>query len=522
MLTKTIKSSLLAAVCGLSVSGAASGADLVFGVGNPPSSLDPHYANLNPNVQIAKHIWNTLVDFDEKFQLKPSLAESWKPIDDTTWEFKLRKGVKFHDGSDFTADDVIFTFARVPKVQSPSPMTGMIGDKVFKKIDDYTVHVTTKEPYPLAPNDMTRIVIISSELGENVSTGDFNSGKAAIGTGPFKFVDWKQGDNLLLEANPNYWGGKPKWDRVTVKPISSGPSRVSALLSGDVDIIDFVPPADVAKLRTDNRYTLHQTPGARTIYIHLDSNRDISPQVRDNEGKPLFPNPLRNWEVRKALSMAIDRKAIAERLMDGLAVPAGQMIPEGGFGFNPDVKPEKHDPDEAKKLLAKVGLPSGFQITIHGPNDRYINDGKIAETVAQMWTRIGVKTQVDTMPGSAFFGRATKLEFSAIVVGYQTDSGEMSAAIREQFHTFNREKGYGVLNRGRYSNERVDQILASALKTVDDGKRAILLKEGAEIAANDVALLPIHYEVNTWASRKGLTYKARTDAQTLLYDVSQP
>ena len=496
--------------------------NLAFGTGLEPSSIDPHFANLDPNVQIAHHIFDSLTVFDRELRLGPGLAESWRSVDDKTWEFKLRKGVTFHDGTPLTADDVVFTFQRVLDVpNSPSPMSGSIAGKIFTRIDDHTVQVTTKAPYPLTPNDMTRIAVISRKHGQGATTADYNAGKAAVGSGPYRFVEWLQGDRLVLQNNPNYWGGRPKWDRVTVKPIKSGPSRIAALLSGDVDMIDTVPPSDVARLRQDPKVVVSDTASARTIYLHVDSNRDLSPFVRSNDGTPMVPNALRKWEVRKALSMAINRKAIADRVMEGLAVPAGQMVPHGAFGFNPDFKPEAFDPEGAQKLLAQVGYPDGFRLTIHGPNDRYTNDAKILETIAQMWTRVGVKTEVATMPTSVYFGRASKLEFSVVLIGYQTDTGEASASLTTNFHTYNKEAGFGPYNRGRYSNVRLDNLLEQALATVDDGKREKLLHEAVAIGIKDVAVMPLHYEVTTWALRKGLTYEARTDGQTLVEGVSR-
>ncbi|MFQ5995640.1 MAG: ABC transporter substrate-binding protein, partial [Acidiferrobacterales bacterium] len=363
--------------------------ELKIGLALEPTSIDPHYHNLTPNSALAREIFDRLVMPDETQQLKPGLAVSWKAIDDLTWEFKLREGVKFHDGTLFTADDVVFTFERAPNVpQSPSSFATYLKGKRVVKIDDYTVHIKTQAPYPLMPNDMSTFSIISKKHGQGASTADYNSGKAAIGTGAFKFVEWVPGDRLILERNDDYWGKKPEWSKVTIKPIRSGPARVAALLAGDVEFIDNVPTTDISQLRGNSKLNLSQGISNRVIYLHLDHARNNSPFVKAKDGGAIR-NPLKKKKVRKAISKAINRDAIVERVMEGVAIPAGQLLPKGFFGVSSKLKPEAYDPQGAKQLLAEAGVGNGFQLTIHGPNDRYINDAKICEAIAQMLTRVG-------------------------------------------------------------------------------------------------------------------------------------
>ena len=235
----------LAAAAALFAGASASAQTVKVGLFSEPSAMDPHYHNLGPNNAFSSNVYESLILQDESQKLTPGLAVSWKPVNDTTWEFKLRKGVKFHDGSDFNADDVIFTFERAPNVaNSPSTFGTYLKGKSFKKIDDYTVHAITEKPYPLMPVDLSQVWIISSDVGADVTTAQFNSGKAAIGTGQYKFIEWKPGDTILIERNDGYWGDKAAFERVEVKPIKSNPSRVAALLAGDVDFIDNVPTAE--------------------------------------------------------------------------------------------------------------------------------------------------------------------------------------------------------------------------------------------------------------------------------------
>jgi peptide/nickel transport system substrate-binding protein len=496
--------------------------DITIGVAVEPGALDPHFHNTQQNLQIARHLFDFLIVRDSRQQLRPGLAESWRAIDDKTWELKLRKDVKWHDGAPFTADDVIFSAARVPNVpNSPGSYATYVRGKEFVKIDNHTLQVKTQDPYPLMPNDLATFAIISKKHGEGATTQDYNSGKAAVGTGPYKLVGWSRGDRITLAANPNYWGGKPKWDKVTFKVISSGPSRVAELLAGGVDLIDKVPPADIKNLKANPAMALSQSPSNRLMYYAPDSNRHITPHVKTMEGAPMMPNPLRDARVRKAISMAINRDAIVERVMEGSAVAAGQMVPEGFFGSNSSLKPEPYNPEGAKKLLAEAGYGQGFQLSVHGSNDRYVNDGKIVEAVGGMLSRIGIKVDVVTLPISVYLSRGSALEFSFAMFAYGSDTGEASSPLNGVLHTYNKATGQGAFNRARYSNVLFDQAIDTAMVTVDDGKREKLLQDATAIAVSDYAFIPLHWEVNTWAHKAGLTYEARTDENTLAESVSK-
>jgi len=501
--------------------GAASAQDLRIGLAAEPTAMDPHYHNLSPNNSLLSHIFQSLVGQDERQRLEPELAESWKAIDDTTWEFKLRRNVRFHDGTPFTADDVIFSFERAPNVEgSPSSFGIYARGKTFTKVDDHTVHVKTAAPYPLMPNDVSQVFIVSRKHGQGAKTPDYNSGKAAVGTGPFRFVEYTPGNRIVMQRYEQYWGDKPAWQRVVFRGIKSDPSRVAALLAGDVDLIDQVPSTDMERLKKDSKVKISQVVSNRIIYLHLDHFRDDSPFVRAKDGGAI-KNPLRDRRVRAAISKAIDRDAIVSRVMEGEAIKAGQLLPEGFFGVSPKLKPVAYDPNGAKQLLAEAGVPSGFRLTIHSPNDRYPNDAKIAEAVGQMLSRIGIDTQVVTMTQGVFFREASTgapdkgPKFSFILVGWGSGTGEASSPLKSLLASFDREKGMGASNRGRYSNPQVDKLINDALATVDDRKRADLLARATEVAIEDVGIIPLHYQVNTWAMRRGFSYQPRTDEYTL-------
>jgi peptide/nickel transport system substrate-binding protein len=499
----------------------AAAAELAIGLGAEVTSIDPHFHNLSPNSNVGKHIFDALVHQDEQQRLTPGLAVSWKALEDATWEFKLRQGVKFHDGSDFTAEDVAFTVKRAPAVPNSPSSYGIYLAAIAETIvvDPYTVRFKTKGPYPLLPTDISNILIVSHKVGASATTADYDSGKAAIGTGPFKLVENKKGDRIVLARNDNYWGPKPAWEKVTLRLLTNEASRVAALLAGDVQMIEIIPTQDMAKIKANKDLTVSSVVGNRVIYLHIDTARDQSPFVTDKAGKPMEKNPLKDLRVRRAISLAINRQAIVERLMEGEAVPAGQLLPETFFGTSKNLKPDPFDPERAKKLLVEAGYPDGFGLTIHGPNNRYINDAKIVQTVAQMLTRIGIDAKVETMPSNVFFSRGSKLEFSLMLVGWGSGTGETSSPLKSLLATFDPSKGYGPSNRGRYSNPKMDEVLTRALATVDDAQREKLLAEASEIGIGDLGIIPLHYQVNSWAMKKGLTYKARTDEYTLAHEV---
>ena len=514
-------------IAAIGLSFAANAADLRVGLKSEPSSIDPHYHNLGPNNGFATHIFGALVGSDENQQHYPDLAVSWKPIDDTTWEFKLRQGVKWHDGSPFSADDVLFTVERAQNVpNSPSSFVTYLKGKTFSKIDDYTVHIKTEKPYPLMPNDMTTVKIISAKAGKGASTEDYNSGKAAIGTGHYKFVEWVPGDRIVLERNDDYFGAKAAFDKVTFKPIKSGPARISALLAGDVDFIDNVPPLDVARLKKDNSVQLSGGPSNRVIYLHMDQFREDSPHIKAKDGGAI-KNPLMDVRVRKAISMSINRDAIVDRVMEGVAVKAGQLLPAGFHGVSDKMKPEAYDPKMAKKLMAEAGYPDGFKMVVHGPNDRYINDAKIAEALAQMLNRVGIDASVETMTKAVYFKRASRggpnksPEFSFMVLGWGAGSGEASSPLKALLHTYDKSKGLGAANRGRHSDAEVDKLVQQALATVDSDARGKLLAAATEKGVGEnYGVIPLHYQVNTWAAKAGFKYQPRTDERTIVMGLS--
>jgi peptide/nickel transport system substrate-binding protein len=494
-------------------------ADLVIGSSLSVTSIDPHFHNASLNNAMAKHIFDPLVAVDDKQQLIPGLAESWRSVDPLTWEFKLRRGVRFHDGSEFAAEDVRFTLERAPNVpNSPSSFSQYIRQiTAIEVVDPYTVRLKSEKPFPLMPTFMSTFTIVSKKHGEAATTADYNSGKATIGTGPYRFVEYAPGNRVVLRRNADYWRGAEPWERVTIRFITNTGARLAALLSRDVDLIDNVLPIDIPRLKSDSRMAVWTAPSGQLNYVHMDQFRSgaETPHVRDKSGNPLPANPLADRRVRLALSKAINRAALVEQVMSGIGHPASQIVPEGFFGFNPALKVEPHDPEGARKLLAEAGYANGFSMLLHGPQGRYVNEDKITQAVAQMWARLGLDVKVESIPSAVFFPRGSKLEFSIFTASAANFTGESGSLINSLVATYDAKLGRGVTNRGRYSNARVDRLLDEGLATLDDAKRAALFAEAQAVAIGDVGIIPIFFTGNVWAGQRSVRYQVHTTNETL-------
>lgn len=382
-------------------------------------------------------------------------------------------------------------------------------------VDPHTLRLHTNGPYPLLPTDLARFVVLSRKNGTDATTADYNSGKAAIGSGPYKLVEHRMGDRIRFERNPYWTGPQPDFAQVDYRMMLNDASRTTALLAGDVDAIDQVPTSDIRRLKAESGVTLSEIASLRLIFLSLDDSRtEATPFVTDNDGKPISPNPLKDVRVRRALSIAIDRNGIVERVMEGAATPSGQFLGEGAFGYVPGLNPPTYDVAAARRLLAEAGFPNGFRVTLHGTNDRYTNDARILQAIGQMWMRAGVKTAVEALPYASYVGRANKQEFSAFMFGWGISSGEASNPLRNLVSTFNRDLGYGASNRGRYSNPAVDRLVGAAMTELDEGKREATMQQATRLVFDDVAIIPLHLQKNIWALRRGLKHDARADEYT--------
>jgi peptide/nickel transport system substrate-binding protein len=338
-----------------------------------------------------------------------------------------------------------------------------------------------------------------------------------------RFVSYQPGAGIELVRNDLYWGKRADWEKVSFRIISEGAARVAALLAGDVQMIDLVPSDLLSELRKNGKIRVVSAEvGLRYIFLALDQSRDgPSPFVFGPNGEVLEKNPFKDVRVRKALSLAINRPAIVERVMEGVATATGQMMPDGGIGNAPDIKVPQFDPEQAKKLLAEAGYPNGLRVTIHSTKGRYVNDTRVVQAVAQMWQRIGVQATIELQPWSSYASRVTKQQYSVMIGAVAAVTSESSQVLRSAMGTYDLPKGWGGFNWGRYSNPQLDELVTEASATGDDAKRNELLRSAMRIGAADVANIPLHFQRTTWAMQRNLTYVGRSDDQTRVLDIRQ-
>ena len=507
--------SISAAVAAMLCAGAACAQSLSIAFADPLSSLDPQLNNHAGDRSVDLHFWDLLIENKDN-KLQPGLALSWKALDDKTWEFKLRRDVKWQDGKPFGAEDVIFSYQRARNVPgSVASYAGYLRTiESMNAKDPYTLVIKTNIPNPDLPLNLASIHIVSKHVGEKSSTEDYNSGRAMVGTGPYKFISYTPGDRVMMARNDGYWGGKPAWQQVSYRYINNGPARTAALLSGDVDVIDKVSVSDLAKLKQSPNISVFPYAGLRVMLLQPSFKPGPNPYITDNAGKPLDKNPLLDVRVRRALSLAINRQAVVGRILQNTASVANQWMPKNTFGYNPEVKDIPFDPEQAKKLLAEAGFKDGFKLTIHAPNDRYPQGPETAQAVAQFWTRIGVKTQVEVVPWSVYSGRANKNEYAVSMLAWGNGTGEASYALVNVLATVDAKKGLGASNWGHYSNPAVDKALDESTAEFDVPKREAILRRSVKLVSDDVGVLPLYHYQNIWAARKGLKVAPMTSDRT--------
>jgi len=502
---------------GLLLCGSAGAQDITIGTRTSPA-VDPHFLWLSTNTAYNRHVFETLIDKDADNKLTPQLALSWTPVGDDIWEFKLRPGVKFQDGSPFTAEDVVASEKRVRTLpNNPGPYTYTVQSiKSDEIVDPLTIRFHTDGPKPYLPGEITHFFIVPHAIAEAASTADFRSGKAAIGTGPFRFQEYLPDNRYVVVRNDSYWGEKPVWNKVTFRIIPQDASRVAALLSNDVNVIEYLPPADVETMRANPQVTVVSKPTPRFLYLKFDVKPGPRNDVTDKNGTPLPKNPLADARVRHAISLSIDRKSIAERVMSGFAVPAEELVPQGFNGYDPNIKLTPYDIPQAKRLLDEAGYPQGFGLTIACSNDRYVNDGQICQAIAQSLARIGLAMKVDAVPSSVFFGRikAPTPQYSFFMAGWGSSMTGEADALWTFARTYDSQKNTGTQNAGGYSNPALDAIIDQARSTLDRDKRGALLQQAMRMTMDDAAVLPLHYQSIILAARKGFVVEARTDEET--------
>lgn len=499
-----------------------------------PTAVDPHNYGAAPNSTLQNHLYDALTGTNAQLQTVPGLAVSWTRRDDRTWEFRLREGVTFSNGQPFGADDVIFSFCRV--LNNETEVVGSFSRYIrrlekVEKTGEHSIAITTANPEPLLLSDLSNIAIIARNparqapltfdapsncggAGPWPMLAQFNDGSAGFGTGPYRLRSYTRGGAIELVRNDSYWGEAPHWREVRLLPVTSAGPRLAGLFAGDFDVIEAPATGDIARLRNNPGFGFATSPTTRLIFLQLDQ-RNPSPFVTAPNGG----NPLADARVRRALSLAIDRRAIVQRVMDGIATPAAQFLPDGMLGTLPGLEVPAADPARARALLAEAGYPNGFAVTLHATNNRYVNDARIAQTIAQFFTRIGIRTEVDAMPSSAFFTRRGRREFSLAMGGWAADANETLLFFRSWLATTNRDRGFGMSNYGAWSDAGFDRAASAAFATMDVDARADLLQQASTIALEQMPIIPLHFESAVWAFRRGVTYAGRVDQTTLAAEV---
>ena len=524
-MTQTFRRLALAATTSLLLTGTAGAQTLNLGVRAGPEGVDPHFTATGTHAEALKHVFDTLVTSGDNLQLEPGIAESWRPIDNTTWEFKLRQGITFHDGSPMTAEDVVASIRRMQVLSGPNPTRIYVRNvKDMRIVDPHTLHVITDGPAPTLPNDFIRVFITSARatagLTPETSNEAFNTGRAAIGTGPYRFVSWTPREQFVVERNDSYWGGRQPWARHVRREIPNDAARVAQLRTGQVDMIVRVPAADVSTLERDRALRVVKADTVYVFNLQLDY-RENTPQVTARDGSRLAANPYRDIRVREAMDLAIDRRALAEIAMEGLGSPQGQMVTPGIFGFNPNIPIPTPNLARARTLLAEAGYPNGFRMVLNFTNNRLPGDNGVGTALAQMFARIGIEVQAAGQPAAVIFPARARGELSNIMAGWGTLTGEANYYYSSNAHTNNPALRLGAFNWHGYANPEMDRLIQAASVELDEKKREELLQQIATLFTTDRVGIPLASVGSAWAMRRDRVnlVRARTDEDTLAMDI---
>jgi peptide/nickel transport system substrate-binding protein len=504
-----LRSSALALALTLALSGVAAGKTFRIADQGDALSMDPHSLNESLQLSFTGNIYEPLVGRDKKLGLVPGLAAQWEQPEPTVWRFQLRKNVQFHDGTPFTADDVVFSFRRAAGEGSDMrSYTNEIAQ--VRKIDNHTVEIVTKTPFPILPDVISLVYMMSQKWAtENKAEKPVDKRKGventasfkANGTGPFRLKSRDPGVRTVLTRNPAYWTDiESNVEEVVFTPIGNDATRVAALVSGEIDMMQPVPVQDVARLQQNKSLNLLQGPELRTIFLGMDQARDEL-LYSNVKGK----NPFKDQRVRQAFFQAIDIEAIKSRIMRGAATPTALMVAPGIKGFAPELnKRLPYDVEAAKKLLAEAGYPNGFEVKMNCPNDRYVNDGEICQAVAGMLARTGVKITLEAESKGTYFPKILSRNTSFYMLGWTPGTYDSHNVLNAIIGTPD-PSGRGQFNLGSYSNKRVDELTQAVQSETDESKRNAMIREAFKIHQDEVGHLPLHQQALAWAAQKNVS-----------------
>jgi peptide/nickel transport system substrate-binding protein len=478
-------------------------------------SMDPYALNESLQLTLMANVYEPLIGRGKHLELIPVLATSWKQTAPTVWRFALRGNVKFHDGTPFTADDVIFSYERAKS--DGSDMKTYVGPiKEIKKIDDLTVDIITTEPFPILPDTINVWFIMSKawcEKNKAMAPVDVRNGKEnaatlkANGTGPFMVKSREPGVRTVFVANPSYWTKvESNVTEAVFTPIGNAATRVAALISGDIDMMEPAPLQDLERLSADPGLKVLQGPELRTIFLGMDQSRNEL-LYSNVKGK----NPFKDRRVRQAFYQAIDENAIVKTVMRGAATASGVMIAPGIRGFPKDLNTRlAFDPVAAKKLLTEAGYPNGFEVGMNCPNDRYVNDAAICQAVAAMLAKIDVKVNLMVETKVTYFPKILSRDTSFYLLGWTPASYDAHNQIFSILMSPGLS-GQGQFNLGSYSNKRVDELGMQIASELDQQKREAMIHELYKIHADDVGHIPLHQQALAWAMKKNIDLVQRPD-----------
>lgn len=495
--------------------GAVKAQSLRWAAQNDVLTLDPHSQSHATTLAILMHAYEGLTRYGANYEVEPALATKWTYLSPTQVRFELRKGVKYTDGTPFTADDVVFSFWRIKQPQGTMAVY-VTGISDIKKIDDHTVDFILAAPNPILLRNIIDFRIMSKAWAEKNRTAkvqDYKNkeenfaSRNVMGTGSFRITGWTPEQKITMVANPDWWDkqqGNVK--EVVYTPIKSDATRVAALLSGDVDMLTDLPTQDVARLRSDSKLKIVDGPEVRTIYFAPDLG---SPELKYSNVKG--KNPLADKRVRQALSLAIDRSAIQRNIMRGLSIPAALMVAPGVNGHKPELDtPAPANPDAAKKLLAEAGYPDGFEVRLNCPNNRYVNDEEICQAAVAMWARIGVKAQLVAENLATFILKLQNSDSSLYLLGWGVNTYDAQYTLQSLIRT--RTSGSdGNFNFSKISDATVDRLVDAMKTETDETKRNAMIREALLRTRDEMLVIPIHHQVRPWAMRQGVTTLHRSD-----------
>ncbi|MDF1736490.1 MAG: ABC transporter substrate-binding protein [Minwuia sp.] len=517
-----IRNTLLAGAAVLALAaGSAQAKELTFAFQGDANSMDPYNLNETFTLGFMANIYEGLIRRGPNLEIEPALAESWEIVEPTRWRFHLRKGVKFHGGEDFTADDVLFSADRV-RGDGSDLKTRLAGVTEIIKVDDHTVDFVTEAANPILHFEWATWGIMSKTWAEKngavsaqSATGDQENfaTRNANGTGPFKLMSREADVQTVAVANPNWWDNANKehnLTKVTLKPIGSDATRVAALLSGQVDMAYPIPVQDMNRVDSNSGTSMLVGPELRTIFLGMDQHRDEL-LYSNIKGK----NPFKDIKVREAMYRAIDVEAIKKKVMRGLSEPSALMVAPGINGSDPAFKRLELDVDLAKKLLADAGYPDGFEVGMDCPNDRYVNDEAICQAVVSMLAKIGVKVNLLAQPKALYFKKvlAPSLDTSFYLLGWTPGSFDSWNPLFNLHGCYDADSGNGKFNLGRYCNPEVDALTAKVLSETDAVKRNAMIRDAWVHTTRDIAYIPLHQQALAWGARDGVNVKQRADNQ---------